>query len=372
MRQEEYQYELGPIRPPSEAYSLLIRVVRGCAWNKCKFCGFYRREKFAIRPLEHIKQDIDRIKFWVDAVVQGNQSREPRNQEEYEIFYAAASWVHYGMESVFFQDGNSILMKSEEMLELLRYLREVFPNIQRITTYARSDTIARLPEETLRQYAQMGLNRFHVGMETGNDELLKLVRKGVDKETQILAGKKAMAAGIEVSEFYMPGLGGKEYALQSAVDTADVLNQVNPSFIRIRSMALAESHELYADYQQGIFTRSNDMDTIREIRTFISHLDGIDSIVESDHILNILLELRGKMPQDKERMLATVDQFLNLSDEQQLLFRVGRRIGVMSAMEDLQNPMMVKRVEDTMAHYQIDASNVDEISDQLMKGAIPL
>lgn len=364
-------FEAGPIRPPSEGYSLLLRVARGCAWNKCKFCGFYRGETFGVRPVEHIKKDVDAVKAWID-VFQGKGKKQVESEADYEAYYMAANWFQSGMESVFFQDANSILMKPVYMIELLEYLREVFPNIKRITTYARSDTIARIGDEDLKRYAQLGLNRFHVGLETGNDTLLKLVNKGVTREVQIKAGKKAMQAGIEVSEFYMPGLGGKEYANQSAVDTADVLNQINPDFIRIRSMALDESMELYEDYQNGTFTRGNDIDTIKEIRTFIEHLEGIDSVVESDHILNILLELRGKMPQDKGRMLQTIDRFLALPEELQMVFRLGRRIGYLSQMSELQSEGKVRQVQEVMRQNGINASNIDQICNRLMTNAIPL
>ncbi len=371
MKQQDYRYELGPIRPPSEAYSLLIRVVRGCAWNRCKFCGFYRGEKFAVRPLEHIKQDIDAIKNWID-VFQGKKSQNPANEAEMESYYMAANWYQSGMESVFFQDANSLLMKPDQMVELLEYLNSVFPNLGRITTYARSDTIARIDDAFLEKYAQLGLNRFHIGMETGNDQLLTLVKKGVDKETQIKAGQKAKAAGIEVSEFYMPGLGGREYSQASALDTADAMNRINPDFIRIRSMALSEKLELYEDYEAGIFTRTNDLDDLREIRTFIENLEGIDSVVESDHILNILLELRGQMPRDKERMLGTIDAFFALSPEEQTIYRFGRRIGMLSQMAELKNPLTTSRLKGMMEAYGVHEGNIDAISNELMIRAIPV
>lgn len=370
-KNEQYQYEVGPIRPPSEGYSLLLRLVRGCAWNKCKFCGFYRKEKFGVRSVEHVKRDIDAVKSWID-VFQGKTSKTPSSDEEREAYYVAANWYQSGMTSVFLQDANALLMRPEHVIEVLEYLHRVFPGIERITAYARSDSIARIDDGHLREYARLGLNRLHIGMETGCDELLKLVNKGVDKETQIKAGKKAMAAGIEVSEFYMPGLGGREYALQSALDTAEVINQINPDFVRIRSMALSKKLDLYEDYEAGIFTRTNDIDDVREIRTFIERLDGITSVVESDHILNILLELRGKLPEDKERLLGIIDTFLSLPEEEQIIFRLGRRLGVMGALSDLRSDLRVKRVKEVMASYGVDRTNIDAVSNDLMIHAVPI
>lgn len=366
-------FELGPIRPPSEAYSLLLRINRGCGWNKCRFCGFYRDIPFSIRSAEDIKKDIDRIKYWVD-VFQGRvaQAGNPQTEGEQEACYMAYNWIQSGMKSVFFQDGNSILMNPDGMIEVLEYLKATFPQIQRITSYARSDTINRLSLERLTRYRELGLNRFHIGLETGNDYILKLMNKGVDKATQIQAGIKAKAAGIEINEFYMPNMGGREYARESALDTADVMNQVNPDFIRIRSMALAENLEMYEDYRSGLLTRPNDIETIQEIRLFIENLHGITSVVDSDHILNILLELRGKLPEGKDRMLATIDRFLEMPEDTQNIFRLGRRIGVMSNLRDLNNHILVDKVKQTMDRSGIDKTNIDAVCDQLMIRCIPI
>lgn len=371
-KEQNYKgYEVGPIRPPSEAYSLLIRLVRGCAWNKCKFCGFYRGVKFGVRSAEHVKQDISAFREWID-VFEGKGQKQIETEADYEAYHMAVNWYQSGMESVFFQDANSLLMKPDSMVEILEHLNKTFPDVKRITTYARSDTIGRIDDTYLKRYAELGLNRFHVGLETGNDALLRLVNKGVDRETQIKAGQKAMRAGIEVSEFYMPGLGGREFAKQSALDTADVMNQINPDFIRIRSMALSEKLDLYEDYTNGVFTRTNDLDDIREIRSFIEQLDGIDSMVESDHILNILLELRGKLPEDKGRILAKIDQFLAMPEPEQIIFRLGRRIGIMGELSDLQNRPRRDQVEGVIKANQVDRSNIDAISNKLMINAIPV
>ncbi|MFR4758491.1 MAG: hypothetical protein ACLT9P_10790 [Evtepia gabavorous] len=180
------------------------------------------------------------------------------------------------------------------------------------------------------------------------------------------------AAGIEINEFYMPGMGGREYARQSALDTADVMNQVNPDFIRIRSMALAENLEMYEDYETGLLTRPNDVETIGEIRLFLENLHGITSWVDSDHILNILLELKGRLPQDKDRMLALIDRFLDLPEDQQMLFRLGRRLGLMGQLRDLSNQVLVDKVKQTMDQANIDKTNIDAVCDRLMIRAIPI
>ena len=191
-------------------------------------------------------------------------------------------------------------------------------------------------------------------------------------ERVIEAGIKAMAAGIEINEFYMPGMGGREYARESALDTADVMNQVNPDFIRIRSMALAENLEMYEDYEKGLLTRPNDMETIGEIRLFLENLHGITSWVDSDHILNILLELKGRLPEDKDRMLALIDFFLDLPEDTQNLFRLGRRLGIMGQLSDLRNEVLVDKVKQTMDQAHVDKTNIDAVCDRLMIRAIPI
>lgn len=369
----DYQgFELGPIRPPSEAYSLMLRINRGCGWNRCKFCAFYRGERFRVRPVEHVLRDIDQVRGWIDVFEGRAPNRPPRTPGEQEACYDAMLWYQHGMESVFLQDANSMLMRPENLVQVLEHLNRTFPQIQRITTYGRSDTIAGIDDGYLKKYVALKLNRVHIGLETGCDQLLQMVNKGVTKEVQILAGQKAMAAGMEVNEFYMPGLGGRELARQSALDTADVLNQVNPSFIRIRSMALDDRLDLAADYQAGIFTRTNDIDDILEIRAFLEHLEGITSQVESDHILNILLELGGKLPEDKPRLLGIIDRFLSLPPDQQLRYRLGRRLNLMSQMDDLNNPFLLSRLEEIIRANGVDESNIDRISNQLMVNAIPI
>ena len=373
MKPIDYQgFELGPIRPPSEAYSLLVRVNRGCGWNKYRFCGFYRDTTFSPRPAEDVNKDIDLIKEWLDIFQGKVPGRNPRDEGDREACYMAYHWLQAGLRNVFLQDANGILMKPEELLKVLDHLNALFPQIRRITSYARGDTINRIPLKYLKAYREKKLNRFHIGLETGNDHILKLMNKGVSKQAQIEAGIKAMSAGIEINEFYMPGMGGREFARDSALDTADVMNQVNPNFIRIRSMALSDKLEMYEDYEKGILTRPNDIETIHEIRLFIESLGDITSVVDSDHILNILLELKGQMPQDKPKMLALIDRFLDLPEDTQNIFRLGRRLNIMGELSDLRVPGLVNRVKEIMDQSQIDRTNIDMVCDQLMVRAIPI
>ena len=344
-------FEQGPIRPPSEARSLLIRVTRNCPWNRCEFCPVYKGARFSRRTVDEIKKDIDTVKEIVDSLKRiswqaghggtiGRQLVEGilRDERYSESFRSVAIWLYYGGESAFLQDANSLVMKTENLVEVVSYLKETFPEIIRITSYARSSTLARKPVEDLRQLKSAGLNRIHVGLESGSDEVLSYVNKGVTSAQQIEGGQRVVAAGIELSEYVMPGLGGRRLSREHALETARVLNAINPDFIRIRSLALPGGTGLREKWEQGEFERPSDEEMVEELRLFIEGLDGIASYVASDHILNLLEELEGQLPEDKPALLAVIDRFLDLPGEERLLFQLGRRLGMFRNLSDLDDP----------------------------------
>jgi len=217
-------FEQGPIRPPSEAYSLLIRITRNCPWNRCTFCPVYKEKKFSIRPVEHIKKDIDSVCRHVEKLQKlsdesGHISQKDIRQvaekvepDELHAFNAALSWILGGMKSIFIQDANSLIIKPADLVEILKYLKKRFSQVERITSYARSHTVARIKDTDLKAIKEAGLNRIHIGLESGSNQVLKMVKKGVTKETHIKAGIKVKKAGIELSEYVMPGLGGRKYS----------------------------------------------------------------------------------------------------------------------------------------------------------------
>ncbi len=377
---EEYKgFEQGPIRPPSEAYSLLIRVTRNCPWNKCKFCPVYKGSQFSLRPPEHVKKDIDAVYRHVAALREmsdgsGRISRSAIDTynarlqaDERQAFMAAVNWYAAGMESVFLQDANSLIVKPRDLAAILWYLKERFPWIVRITSYARSRTVAKIDDADLTELAKAGLNRIHIGMESGSDEVLKMVRKGTSKASQIKAGQKVVAAGIELSEYIMPGLGGKALSRTHALETADALNQINPDFIRIRTLAIPQSVPLHEDYEAGRFEKLTDYEAIQELLLLLENLEGIQSRVRSDHILNLFQELEGRLPNDKESMLETLRIFLNMPAEQRMLYQVGRRLGMFGRLSDLDNSGLSARVADTCRQYGITPENADEVINDLMQ-----
>jgi hypothetical protein len=377
---DHYQgFELGPIRPPSEAQSLLLRVTRNCPWNRCKFCGLYNGEKFSIRPVDHVIRDIDTVRHYVDEIDRIMQQPGGSNQRdlfdltagqpesERMALHAAVNWVRGGMKSVFLQDANSLIVKPDDLVQILNHICRTFPQVERITTYARSDSVARISGEDMARIAGAGLNRIHIGMESGADQVLEFVKKGVDKQTHIAAGKKVKAAGIELSEYFMPGLGGAQFSQQNALETADAINQINPDFIRIRTLAIPEQVELYQDVQAGEFIPIGDIEMAEELLLFLHNLDGITSRVKSDHILNLLQEVEGRLPDEKEQITAPIRSFLAMPAEEQLLYIVGRRSGVFSRLEDMDEPGLRAHAEEVRSAYGVEMGNVDAFIAEMVR-----
>ena len=377
---EEYQgFEQGPIRPPSEAYSLLVRVTRNCPWNHCTFCPVYKDSRFSIRPKDHVIKDIDSVYRSLE-IIQKTAHGEGKiplaeirktagngNNLDPRAFNAALNWVSGGMRSVFIQDANSLVIESSDFVEILTHLKTRFPWVERITSYARSHTIARISDDNLKSIRDAGLNRIHIGLESGSDKVLKMTKKGVTKETHIKAGLKVKKAGMELSEYVMPGLGGKAYSNEHALETADALNQINPDFIRLRTLAIPNSVALYDDYETGRFEKCTDLMMAEEVLLFIGSLNEITSVVKSDHILNLFQNLEGKLPEYKEKMLDIVRRFLSMTPDRQCVYQVGRRLGFFSRLSDMENPRHLERAEKACRQFGITPENVDEVIGELMK-----
>jgi radical SAM superfamily enzyme YgiQ (UPF0313 family) len=325
-------FEQGPIRPPSEAHSLLLRVTRNCPWNHCTFCPVYKGAQFSVRPVAHLLRDIDAVYEAVRRLETAPRAPAPLDAAGIDprAWAAARNWVRSGGRQVFLQDANSLVVDPADLTAILRHLRERFPAVSRITSYARSNSIANLDAGALSGLRAAGLSRIHIGMESGADEVLKRVRKGTTQRMHILAGRKVKDAGLELSEYYMPGLGGRTLLEVHAKATAAAFNQINPDFIRLRTLAIPPGIPLYEEYAAGRFVKATDMDMARELLLFLESLSGITSVIKSDHILNLLPEVDGRLPQDQARLIGIVRRFLDLDPELQLLYRVGRRVGVVS------------------------------------------
>jgi len=309
-RLRSLSFRIGAYRPPSEggSASLLLRVTENCPWNRCTFCEMYKGHRFVYRPVEEIKADIDRVAAIRDEITAvswklgmgGKITRdvgaallaEGRDLIENSSFITVFNWLYSGGRTAFLQDANSIIMRPAEFVAVLKHLRETLTSLTRVTTYARSKTLARRKPEELRMIREAGLDRLHIGLETGDDELLALVRKGVTKAEQIEGGRKAIAAGFQVSEYWMPDLGGGERRRRHAENTASALSAINPHYIRSRPLVPRPGTPLFEDVAQGRLHLSPPHERLEELAWMISGLD-VTSRVCFDHAMNAWVDRRG-------------------------------------------------------------------------------
>ncbi|MBW2610358.1 MAG: radical SAM protein [Deltaproteobacteria bacterium] len=365
---KELSFEQGPIRPPNEARSFLLRITRNCPWNQCLFCPVYKKRKFSLRTVEEIKKDIQTTKDMADDIkalswklgssgsvnsqVVSHIFNDPACSNSYR---SIATWLYYGTGACFLQDADNLIMKTKDLVEILKTLREKFPEITRVTTYSRSRTIVRKSTDSLKEIREAGLDRVHIGLESGYDPILKFIKKGVTGAQHIEAGRKVREAGMELSEYVMPGLGGQELWKEHATETARVLNEIGPHFIRLRSLRVPDRVPLAEKLKAGEFTMQTDDMIAEEIRLFIEKLEGITSTITSDHIMNLLEEVAGKLPDDKENMLNVIRKYQGLPDNERIIYRVGRRGGAYRSTEDLErDPITRNKIENVVKEIMED------------------
>jgi histone acetyltransferase (RNA polymerase elongator complex component) len=371
---EKLDFEQGPIRPPSESRSLLIRLTRNCSWNQCLFCGVYKGTQFSRRNIKEIKADIQTITQIIAELKErslelGSIGRIDdrvitsvfRSPDYSHAYKNVASWLYFQEFTVFLQDGNNLVLPAEELVGILNFLRQEIPQVTRINSYARAKSVSRKSLEELTAIRKAGLGRIHIGLESGSDAILTLMKKGVTSAEQIEAGKNAKAAGMTVSEYWMPGLGGKDLWQENALETARVLNAMNPDFIRLRSLRIPEKIPLHQLVGEGSFQPLNDDEMAEEIRMMIDHLEGITSTITSDHMMNLLEDISGTLPQDKGKMLAGLDAYLNLTEEDRLVYRFGRRGGTYRSVKDLQDLLLKRKIEKLIEEVRTEHPGMDGI-----------
>jgi radical SAM superfamily enzyme YgiQ (UPF0313 family) len=275
------QYE-GPIyRPPSEADSLLIQATVGCPHNKCTFCMVYKKgPPYRIRPVKEICEDID---------------------EAFDIYGGK-------VQSVFFPAGNSIAMPAPDLAAICRYSKAKFGGLQRITVYGSSQYIAKKGPAEMAKIAEAGLSRIHVGLESGDDVILKRVKKGTNASEQIEAGKMVKKAGMELSEYVILGLGGVERTEIHALKTAEAINEIEPDFVRLRTLVPKINTLLLHQIKKGRFQLLSPYQVLKETRLLLENL-YCQTRLTSDHYTNYL-DLSGNLPEDKNRLLDKIQQAL--------------------------------------------------------------
>ncbi len=278
------RYEGTIYRPPSEANSLLIQATIGCPHNKCTFCRMYKKTKFRIRPVADIKEDL----------------------------LMAQNYYGNRVQTLFFPDGNTIVMKTDQLVEILNYARELFPYLKRITVYGSARILKLKSLADLRRLKEAGLSRIHSGLESGDDEVLRRIVKGFTASEMIEQGLKVREAGIELSEYILIGIGGRERTREHALESARVLNAFTPDFTRLRTYIPYKGTPLYDDIQQGRFQLLSPHEALNETKLLITDLKGPGKIV-SDHFSNYAW-VNGNLPEDKPAMLEIIDQLLAIPE----------------------------------------------------------
>jgi radical SAM superfamily enzyme len=342
-------YEQGVIRPPSEANSLFVRVTRNCPWNQCVFCPAYKGTKFSKRTVDEIKRDIDNM-----AKEYGAYNKEVR--------------------TAFLQDADSLLLPTADLLEILRYLKEKFPGIERITSYARAPTLRKKSVDDLRQLKEMGLERIHVGMESGSAKVLKMIKKGITPDDIIQGGLHVKEAGISLSEYIMPGVGGRTMSEEHATETARLLNIVRPDFIRVRTFALHPLSPLNKMVAEGTFVPMSDEEMVAEIRLLVANLDEMHSYFScGDYSPNLLMQVDGFLDEKKAYMLSELDKFLSLTKEQKQAYSLIRRTSYISYPIDVVfDETVMNQIRPQIAKLEKNGENgFDKYIQDIMSYQIP-
>lgn len=292
-----------------------------------------------MRSVEDVKKDIDNVKYYQNLIfrrfdgkgfdmarIMADYSALPTDEEK-NCYSMVFNWIQSdGMKTVFLQDANTLALKKEMLCEILRHLRKTLPTLKTVACYGRADSLIRLSTEDFKELKAAGLTMIHSGYESGCDDVLKILNKGTTREQQIESGKRIKAAGLEFNVFYMPGSGGKTLSQKNAIETADVINQIDPEFIRIRTFVVKPSTVMWQKTQTGEFEECSDIEKLLELKTMIEHLDGIKSYLISDHIINLLPLLQGNIDKDKESMLSYINGFLSLPKREQMRFQLARRM----------------------------------------------
>jgi hypothetical protein len=351
MERDNYSFDIGPMGAIGEQGSLLLRVNRNCPWNRCLFCSLYKGRKFEYRTVEEIKHDIDVVKFLADELAavslelgfNGRVNREVAtalarkypgafgpglaDERMLDLRYASlgnvCNWLASGGRHVFLQDADALIMRTPELVAVLKHLRDAFPGIERITSYARSKSCIHKSREALREIHEAGLSRVLVGIESGYDPVLEFMRKGVTAGEHIEAGRKVIESGLGLIAFVMPGLGGKRWTEGHIRGTNRVLNEIQPQLVRLRSLAVQEASPLYAVWKSGDFEPLTDDGMVEEIRRLIEGLD-CNCDIETGQLTNILFELRGRLPEQKGNLLHLIQRYQTMPPEQRMRFRFER------------------------------------------------
>jgi radical SAM superfamily enzyme YgiQ (UPF0313 family) len=281
------KYEGDIIRPPSEASSLLLQVTVGCSHNKCSFCPAYKEKKFRIKSYDEILEDI----------------------------LEAGRWR--SIDRVFLCDGDALIIPQERLIRILGLIRTHIKGVKRVGTYANAKSILRKTIDELVELRELGLGIVYLGIESGNDELLKKINKGVTAAQMIQAGRRIKEAGIALSVTVILGLGGIEQGLEHAADTAGVLTAIDPDYASALTLMLMPGTPLHSEYLSGLFALPDKFDLLRELAIIIEKSDFSSCYFTSNHASNYL-PIRARLPQEREMSVATIHNTIKKNDVKSL------------------------------------------------------
>ena len=288
------KYEGKLYRPPSEAYSLIIQATIGCSHNKCTFCSMYKEDKFRIRSTEEIIKD---------------------------LLLGREYYKNVKIKRIFLADGDALIIKTEELIKIFQAINEIFPECERVGIYGSPKSLLLKSEDELDKLKELGLGIIYLGLESGSDKVLKDIKKGVTSQEMIEAGKKIKDSEIELSVTLISGIGGKEDSKEHAIESAKVLNQMQPDYIGLLTLLLEEGTELYKDVQSGKFQLLDPKEILLETKNLVKNLEIENCIFRSNHASNYL-SLRGTLMEDKELILDQIEEGLKYNDyEDKELYR---------------------------------------------------
>jgi hypothetical protein len=342
LRPEDFTLEEGPMGPIGEGEALILRVNRNCPWNRCLFCHVYKGRTYNARSVREIKADIDAVRRIRDLLeetswgigLQGRISREGIRQTvtEHPAVYGdyphrvnptqwaalrslqnVGNWLLCGAQRVFMQDANALALKPGSLLEVLLYLKDVLPTVQTVTTYARSRTYERRSSQELKDLSEAGLSWSFVGIESGCNEVLEAMKKGVTAEEHVRGGVRLREAGIRMAAFVMPGLAGgnRELSLEHMRGTLDVLNKIRPEEVRVRSLAVVEGSPLYEKWRNGEFQACPEDRLVEEMKMLVEGLE-VDCTLETLQMTNPLFTVKGPLSGLRELLLHGIREYQNL------------------------------------------------------------
>jgi len=290
------------IRPPSEWKSYFLPVTSGCSNNTCAFCGYYG-SKLQIRDVADVKSEIDALALFTRSGI-----RLPSIPK---VVYAVAQ--DWDGKRIFLQDGDALVYPFPKLRDVLRYLNEKLPGVERIGTYATPQDISRRSVDELKELRQLKLGIFYTGLETGDDELLQKIGKGVSSDQVIEAGKKVKEAGITFSVTVILGLGGIEGSKKHVLETARVLTEIDPDYVGALTLTLVPGTPLYEQWERDEFHPLSPFQSLEELRLIIENSSFSDCFFSSMHASNYL-SVRGKLPQDSQKMLKQLEVVLEAED----------------------------------------------------------